>query len=244
MRFTTSSILYRIPVELEPRQRLLLEGIRYSVNMLFISWGQLKDVLQQISYKKEFDSEKYQAFMSAWTVVDCLDRIKSLFSKLSSVGFENLYDSVADLRAMRNTYHHIYDRVDTSIELNYPLLGVLSWSCKSYGEQNFLHLNMIAAGAQLDIREYEFINPAGQVVDIPIGMVTLRSVIREKRGGALVTTKAAIDLSLIMHELDIALDNFEKLLSSQFSHHSLSGNFVTQDILVGCEFHPPEGTKL
>src|SRR4051794_18492643 len=90
MRISPSSPLYRVPSTLVPKQRLLVEGIRYAINMTFLSWEQLKLILQNIVSKKSMEQEKYAAFLFAWSVIDNLDRLKSLLSHLGAVGFEDL----------------------------------------------------------------------------------------------------------------------------------------------------------
>jgi hypothetical protein len=160
MRINDNSSFFLVPTILESRQRILLEGIRYSINMAFNAWDNLRYILKSISSTGEYGEGRYYAFMFAWSLIDSLDRLKSLFNRLGTTGFNDLYSSVENLRAMRNTYHHIYDRIESSLEVNFPLIGSLSWTYKSNESQKIIQLNNLISGAVVGTMKIPALNPA------------------------------------------------------------------------------------
>ncbi|KJS82607.1 MAG: hypothetical protein JM58_14730 [Peptococcaceae bacterium BICA1-8] len=81
------SPLRHLPSVLNPRQILLLDGIRYSVDMADIAYTRLFNSLTYVSINhnsKEFDFSIFShAFLDAWSVIDSVNRMRSLLSNLT-----------------------------------------------------------------------------------------------------------------------------------------------------------------
>lgn len=229
MRLKPNCSFYKLPINLDPKQRLLLEAIRYSVNMCFTAWDQLSISLTNISLTNDFEKEKYEAFLYAYSVVDNLDRLNSLFTHLGVVGFDDLRSSIDDIRGMRNTYHHLYDRIDACLNVNFPLLGTLSWTFKKSHDQNSLVIFTMVSGHQIGTREYETLNPLGQTIDLPIGMITLTSIIQDSKKEY---SKSKTNLSDIIYQLDIAISKLEKHLENENQKAFQDAEYLQQDLLM------------
>jgi hypothetical protein len=76
-----NSPLVRHPQNLDPRQRLILDGMRYSVEITELAFRRLVEILTAISQSGK-DSLPPDAFASAladvWAIVDSVNRLRTL----------------------------------------------------------------------------------------------------------------------------------------------------------------------
>ncbi len=236
MKIDKNSPFYKIPVNLEPKQIAILNAIRYATNLSFISWNQLNTVLLQISKSKAIDEEKYYAFSYTWSIVDSLDRLNSLISKFIN-GLNNPFDTVPNLRLLRNTLHHSYDRIDASLQIKYPIMGTLDWVYSEEYPLTMVYCYKLASGNAAANFEFESINPVGKQITLPIGLVTLTSIIMDTSTKPSEPKPASIDLSQLMMNVEAYIKNLEKNLQNELAGLGSSNNTELQDLLIGYEIH-------
>lgn len=87
MIIEADSPLRNLPLVLNPRQVLLLDGIRYSAEMADIAYSRLFDTLTYVSKNhnsNEFDFRVFpHSFLDAWSVIDSVNRLRTLLVNLT-----------------------------------------------------------------------------------------------------------------------------------------------------------------
>lgn len=122
------SIFYYLPQELGRRNLLLLDTLRFSLEIIDYNWNQLYNTL--LSYSEGNINLKKRAVLLnyAWMVIDSVDRFSRLYEKLPSEFCCNVLSSTTQIRAFRNTFAHIDERIDeVFIKTHTPFFGSLSW---------------------------------------------------------------------------------------------------------------------
>lgn len=235
MRITKDSPLNKIPVNLEPKHILLFDSLRYSINMCFTSWDLLIAKLERLSSSnfEEYETEKYIVFMHAWSVVDNLDRLRSLFGVLDKEHLDKVFGEPELLRGLRNSFHHMYDRLESGVDLSYPILGTLSWVFHEKSHGKTLYCNNFVSGFQYGEREFPMINPIGKKIDMPIGLVTLHGIANLRGGNPSV---CSLEISEMMHRLNSAVDNLEKSWKEQVESGVFKQDFLMREIAMSIVF--------
>lgn len=132
------SILRKIPIAIEPKQALFIDGIRHSVEIIDLAYCRLRDTLTQLALEPP-TSELLQAaspavFLDAWAIVDAVDRFRMLYQQMPGItfaapeaGVETLKDATQPFRDLRNVADHLAQRADFVVARGGAALGVLSW---------------------------------------------------------------------------------------------------------------------
>jgi len=129
------SPLRHLPAQLVDDQKVLFDGLRYSFEIADLSYTRLARRLQTISSREqdsEFPSTDFAAvFCDAWSVVDCIHRMRSLFGRLPPAGGtspETLFNSTEVFKKARDFAQHLSERLDRLVKLRKPAWGSLSWA--------------------------------------------------------------------------------------------------------------------
>lgn len=123
-----NSILRLLPITLEKRQLLILDSIRFTLEMIDYSYKMLKEKLLITSKRKNRQYDLPELFTYAWNIVDNSKRFYSLYKKLPSTNNHRNVEKLDFLLTFRNTYQHLDQRIDESILTNEkPIYGSLKW---------------------------------------------------------------------------------------------------------------------
>jgi hypothetical protein len=144
-------------------------------------------------------------FVDAWSLVDAANRITPLLSALNpktSVGeFEKYAHAMADVREMRNSAHHLAERVDRFVKKKKPAWGSIGWVTKIADQPGKLRSHVIAAGSMRPGVRVAVVNPLGRIMRGDVDFVTLYGP--ETTVGISATVDAVVD---IIGYLDQVLD--------------------------------------
>jgi hypothetical protein len=135
---SNSSILRRLPVALDPKQALFIDGIRHAVEIAYFAYIRLGQTLTDLAtqdYKSEVLATKTtSAFLDAWAIIDAIDRFCSLWKKLPNAtpaklpqGSKSIDDVYKPIRDLRNVADHLAQRADFIIAKKSSALGALTW---------------------------------------------------------------------------------------------------------------------
>jgi hypothetical protein len=133
-----NSVLRRIPVNLEPKQALFLDGIRHAAEILDVTFSRLRENLTQLALSPpEPDGipEIFtHVFLDAWGFVDAIDRFRMMYTKMPGLTFEKpqngippLLEVTQEFRDLRNVADHLAQRADFVLSRNGSAMGELSW---------------------------------------------------------------------------------------------------------------------
>lgn len=132
------SVLRRIPVNVDPKQALFLDGIRHAVEIMDIAYSRLRDALTQLAQSPPAPNVlpdlSASVFLDAWSFVDAIDRFRILYSQMPGMkkraakrNIPPLDEATRDFRDLRNVADHLAQRADFVISRNGAALGELAW---------------------------------------------------------------------------------------------------------------------
>lgn len=215
------------PQNLDPRQKVAFDGIRYALDMGFLSYQRLQTDLHEIGLAQRngenFTVFATQAFADAWSTVDTLWRLHLLLGH--APGLKHTSGLKVQLRALksvedfRHHFQHLDERLLASVKMGTPLWGTLMWFWTP-DEPNRGGVTLALVAGSLRDDEQRLLNPLGRACETPVGLVTLTAF-----GGELDLSDLSTRLPRIARALDSAT---RKALDTR----PLGG----ADLLIGVEF--------
>lgn len=151
---TASSALRRIPPHVDPADKVVFDGIRFSLEILDRAHRGLRESLWALSQQERNDPvDVYvDVLANAWQMIDCLNRLASLFEGSSGYLDHDFCREYADLLAHvalpRNAIQHVKGRQEKIIADKEPVWGILGWaSCVGSLPDLKAHIYCFAPGA-------------------------------------------------------------------------------------------------
>lgn len=176
-----SSILYRLPPQLDRKQALFLDGIRHAAEIADIAHSRLQAALTKIALQDGAMSSRIYAaaFLDAWSLVDTVDRFRLLWKLMPSADFsapqdkQHAFEVAADhLRKLRNVADHLAQRADYVVARNGTALGSLSWFTITDVEA-YQGLLCVLVPGTAQVGSHAASAPAGKAVTFPSGHIQL-----------------------------------------------------------------------
>jgi hypothetical protein len=132
------SALRRIPVNVDPKQAIFLDGIRHAVEIMDVAYSRLRDALTNLALTPPASNElpdiSSHIFLDAWAFVDAVDRFRMLYMQMPGIKFgakkdviPTLQEATQEFRSLRNVADHLAQRADLVVSRNGAALGELSW---------------------------------------------------------------------------------------------------------------------
>jgi hypothetical protein len=132
------SVLRRIPVNVDQKQALFLDGIRQAVEIMDVTYGRLRDALTHLALNppaaNDIPDVFAHVFIDAWGFVDAVDRFRMMYTQMPGIKFGNAKDGIPPLREvtqefrdLRNVADHLAQRADFVISRNGAAWGELTW---------------------------------------------------------------------------------------------------------------------
>lgn len=131
------SVLRQIPVNVDPKQALFLDGIRHAVEIMDVAYGRLRDALTHLALHPPASNElpdlSAHAFLDAWSFVDAVDRFRMMYTQMPGMKLRTARTGISPLRVMqefrnlRNVADHLAQRADFVLSRNGTALGELTW---------------------------------------------------------------------------------------------------------------------
>lgn len=132
-----TSPFLRIPLAIDRKQALFLDGIRHAAQIVGFSYQRLCQSLTALSSGSANvaggDGHAH-IFLDAWAFIDAADRFRSLWvlqptastlpAQYSSAVVNN---KLQDVRDVRNVSAHIAQKIDQILALNSSVLGAVNW---------------------------------------------------------------------------------------------------------------------
>lgn len=133
-----NSILRRVPVAVNPKQALFIDGIRHAIEIINIAYGRLRDTLTEMALTPpnslKLPRSSAHAFLDAWAMIDAIDRFRTLYLQFPGMTFlppqeerVALKEALQPFRDLRNVADHLAQRADYVVSKDGAALGTLSW---------------------------------------------------------------------------------------------------------------------
>ena len=165
------------------KQALLIDGIRYSIQMSDLAYESLKQMLGDLSlryFQPEFKlhDEGVAVMLQAWSIIDSVHRIRCLLNQTPSLNQKEpylrlFYDSTRTIEDMRNCVQHQTSEVEEYIKHDSTIWGVLSWCYKPDPAILKVFSFVLIPGTMFQAKEHHLVNPSGRSMSLPVGLITL-----------------------------------------------------------------------
>jgi hypothetical protein len=193
------SILKSLPKTISFEQYIILDAIRFTIEIIQISYDELLKELEAISTKKDKNIPK--AFNSAWNIIDNIQRLNEIYKKFPQQTELTLFKDIAEIKFFRNSYQHLEDRIkEIIIDKRLPVFGALKWAVND----NKNPFSCLAISGKFYGKETQIINPADITDKAFISQITLMTTVRQD--------KQTVEKEIVISDLITTLkSNIEKL---------------------------------
>ncbi|MCK0137417.1 hypothetical protein [Arenibacter sp. S6351L] len=128
MLLKESSVLRRLPAAIEEKQLLILDSLRFTIDIIEYNYENIESRAIRVSEGKE--KKKFpQLFHYVWSLLDNIRRFIMLYQVLATDNNYALIEPIKYVNDSRNTYQHMEARIDESlIDNRQPFFGKLKWT--------------------------------------------------------------------------------------------------------------------
>lgn len=216
------SPLLNLPSNLDPRQVVVLDGVRHAVEMTSFAYERLCKRLTSLALREEESTDYMDVFIDAWAIVDSIDRFRQILSQDKNFvmkpqpGAPSINELFQSIRDVRNVADHLAQRVDYVVAKNATALGSIGWFTCADGRTGRLCIlgpGSANAGRPFPVRFPKSFSP-------PTDSVILRA--GEHR----------CDLSEAYRRMLYLLGGFEELLAGAFEPFSDQPRHVFRDAVM------------
>lgn len=177
------SSLRFLPAEMERRQVLMFEGIRFSIEMADVAHLRLRETLIRLTDAVDAPHEDVaRALEDAWSIVDSAHRLKGILQQAPGITHRDRWPSIRQLLndmadpidKLRNVFQHLNQDVGNRVHQNWPLFGILHWF-RLNPDRNSGRICYLMAGTITD-GERPLLSVHGKrVYEPPLGMIELQT---------------------------------------------------------------------
>jgi hypothetical protein len=170
-----------LPRNLNPKQALFIDGIRYAVQMAELAYERLCATLYALTTKPNRSDEdigpaSIAAFLDAWSFVDSVNRLRDLQHQMPGLkkrgGYTLFRKNTDGFEDLRNVVQHLNNQIPEFAELGLPVWGSLRWFTLLDLQKMTGRYSVLVSG-RLQGGEYPVFNPAGKQMPRAISYITL-----------------------------------------------------------------------
>ena len=235
----STSILCRLPANLDKKQALFLNGIRHAAEFASHAYLRLAGTLTYVALHDIASSnathQYTSAFIDAWTIVDAFDRFRQLALLFPNPGntVPTLEIPASDLallaREVRNVADHLAQRADFVTSKSGTALGILTWyTVLDASTHQGVSCTILPGGVPTG--SHDAVNPAGKDIRVPTDLIHLTA------GGY------RISLSELVVHMSNKVNELEEQVSAQLPANLAEDKIAPTDILLKIHmcFAPPQ----
>lgn len=231
MIIKTNSFLRRPSTKIHPDQIIVINAIRYSVDICEMAFDRLEKHLYE--FQEQYYDSKFIAliFSDVWTIINNGAILKKIICKNFEISNnDSIFDILTKLKGLRDTNQHLEERAFQSY--NYPELppiyGTISWYAKK-NENDFEGiLTTIYSGTVFRSINAEIENPAGKDNPKIVNDIKFEGIEKVSKSDFV---KSTIYINHIIGEIKIIIKNFEEQFESQFKDINMSERHVS-DLII------------
>jgi len=235
MLINNDSPLRNLPSQLNRKQTLFLDAIRYSVEITDLSYTRLKKTLIEVVDNQKSGKEItnislvcVNALSDAWSIIDSVNRLRNLLDQMpnlkkKSPGLINFNKQTRSVEDLRNIFQHLNQEIENIIKVNSNALGVINWIAPLDESTRKCYIESLQPGTIFG-RGFPLINPAGKRILYPIDQITL------------VASDKSVCLSDVMIQIEKLTKSIEGGLRKQTGNLPKAGS----DLLILLEWEASE----
>jgi hypothetical protein len=217
------SPLRRLPGQLDRKQMLYLDGIRYSIEMADLAHLRLQQTLLELANHSDDSAPMHLYFVAAvqdaWSIVDSVHRLRGLLHqapgiKRKSPGLRLFDQRTAEIEPLRNSVQHLNSQINSIVSQNIPVWGILSWFTMTDPNMSSGVCCTLIAGTMFESKGHLVVNPLGKNLALPVDLITLSA------------SGHTICLSDVMSDVERITRSMEQQLEKQFTNFPQVGSDV------------------
>lgn len=237
-----NSFLRRLPNILEAEQRMRLDALVFSADMLQHAWITLVQVATSLGSGREgaIRRERALLFAAAWSIVDHLNAARQLLQSLPHEGEEGprwkaLMQALEPARKLRNQMDHLTQKIGNLAKQKgrrSAIFGTLSYFLAGDMALANGHAILIQSGLVHGQETWNVVNPAGRTIAPPADLFTLSAFGENFELGPPIAALADW-LATTSKSIESQAGNAVKALAAQTGHsteqllaHSGAGYFL------------------
>lgn len=131
-----NSSLRRVPVNLDRKQVVFIDGIRHSAEIIDLAYKRLRSTLTELALNPPSSNElplaTPHAFLDAWALVDAVDKFRLLYQNFPNMTWKansepSLQDVAQPFKKIRDIADHCNATAERIVSKDTAGLGVLTW---------------------------------------------------------------------------------------------------------------------
>ncbi len=221
MLIEKDSILFYLPKNLRIGDLLILDSLRFSIEMIDYNYQNFLEEILKISYRdskigKPFKKDIIPIFINCWSVIDNFQRFIKLYQILPSNNNHALIKDLLKINSLRNTFQHLDERIKECLfENEMPFYGVISWEM-NFGVDDQMSKFFIISGLFISHKKFvmkiqKSYHPLNEIVNISLQTYVNKGTMKNP-----IFSKIEFSLSDYLEKARLIIKNFEINLENQF----------------------------
>ncbi len=221
MLLKETSVLRSLPL-LEEKQLLILDSLRFTIDMINYTYEELQSRILGISEDKAHKIHP-QLFHYAWSLLDNVRRFIRIYKVLATDKNPPLLTPIQYVNSPRNTYQHLDERINESlIDSRKPFYGSLKWTFHDKIEQEAYRFAAISGILYGNPGKMEFVDFNNSLITENIVLET----VDQKR-------ETEINISQLYLDFKEIIGKIEKRLENEISENKLELiNWTSQQDII------------
>jgi len=230
-----TSILRRLPSNLNERDVVILDAVRYSLEMVDIAHRRLLQAALGASAREVDSYNRVGAalLIDAWSIVDSINRLVLLLGCLRKAKrhptVQILTRAAETATQLRNGAQHLDNEINTLVQSQRPAWGSLSWLFMPEAAPR--GTIVIFVSGTIRTMEQPLVNPIGKNIRFPIDLITLTA------------HGASLCLSDVMRTLPSVVQTLEQSIERAAPDDSRSGSESFLFVDISFDGEPEEEQK-
>lgn len=238
MIIKSESYFRKPPTILPPRQVVIFDAIRYSIDICDVTFERLRSNLYEFSFNKlQGEHVHPMIFADIWMIIDSTTVFVNVVSRHFDIEFNDpIFDKIRDVKLFRHSNQHLDERIgETIYEKQLPIYGSLSWYAKQdlfFKESSLfcIHSGTISNKARI---KSNLANPPNWKSPERVNQIQFTSVV--KKNG--VFEEQEILVNEIIENLAEIIEHLELQLDEQLKPHEPTERHQT-DLLMSIKVKP------
>lgn len=231
MIIKSDSFLRRPPTNIHPEQIVVLNAIRFSVDICEVTFERLEKKLFDFTFNPNGSNFIPLIFSDIWSIINNAIILKNVICNHFEISENDpLIIDLKKLEGLRHSNQHIDERIHQIKSLNDlpPIYGEVSWLAKEKGNESEGILSIIYSGTVFKNLNIKPENPANKVNDKKINAIKFTGIVRSEKTKFV---ENSIYINEIMDCIKRIVINFEKQIEQSFKNIETSERHLSDLIL-------------
>lgn len=231
MIIKTNSFLRRPSTKIHPEQIIIINAIRYSVDICEMAFNRLEKNLYE--FQEQYYDGNYIAliFSDVWTIINNGAILKKIICNNFNISDSDpIFGILSELKGLRDTNQHLEERAFQIFDYPElpPVYGTISWYAKKKENDFGGILTTIYSGTIFRSINAEMENPAGKENVKIVNDIKFEGI---ERVGKNNFVKSVIYINHIIDNIKTIVQNFEMQFENQFKDIDMTERYIS-DLIV------------